>query len=269
MVQQFTNVFYELLQENPKLKKRIAEYQVLDLWSTAVPGNAAKHSSAEKINKGILFVNTSSGAWAQQLSLLKPKIIKNLNAKLPEPLIKDIRFHPSGINNAGRQGPPEAESLAETNRVQKTKRKCSLCGVEWTWEGASGVCPQCFRVGRREREIKILREIASAPWIKFPQLKKEISDLEMDEFDKKKRYLKNRIYDTIKKIYGDLERGINISKEGLRALVCEYVFFQTELMPAELDETVIKNVIGEPIYSAIKSEKRGRRGYGKSRERTK
>ena len=75
-------------QEHPFLK-------LLDNWSQIVGTVVATHTQPLYIQRGILWVATSSAAWAQNLTFERQNLIVKLNNFLPTPLV-DIRFSTSG-----------------------------------------------------------------------------------------------------------------------------------------------------------------------------
>ena len=66
--------------------------RLISLWGEVVDGRVKKHAEAVKIRNRVLYVATSSSAWAQELTYLKREIIKKFNEKAGEEAIRDIRF---------------------------------------------------------------------------------------------------------------------------------------------------------------------------------
>ena len=64
----------------------------LALWERVVDERVRKHSKAVKIRNRVLYVSTSSPAWAQELSMLKKDIVEKFNIVAGEEAISDIRF---------------------------------------------------------------------------------------------------------------------------------------------------------------------------------
>jgi predicted nucleic acid-binding Zn ribbon protein len=52
----------------------------------------AEISSAEKIEKGVLYVKVDSPVWRNELVFMKSDIISRLNKALSKPVVKDIKF---------------------------------------------------------------------------------------------------------------------------------------------------------------------------------
>lgn len=65
---------------------------VFSLWPCVAGEKINKITSPYFFRNGILYVHTTSSAWACQLNLLKTNIMKSLNSQLGRELIIDIRF---------------------------------------------------------------------------------------------------------------------------------------------------------------------------------
>ncbi len=63
----------------------------LQYWSEVVGQAITPHTQLLSIQKDVLWVATSSAAWAQNLTMERSRILAKLNAYLPSPLT-DIRF---------------------------------------------------------------------------------------------------------------------------------------------------------------------------------
>ncbi len=68
---------------------------LLDHWSQIVGKVIGNHTQPLYIKQGILWVATSSSAWAQNLTFERQSLIVKLNNVLPTPLA-DVRFSTSG-----------------------------------------------------------------------------------------------------------------------------------------------------------------------------
>ncbi len=63
----------------------------LQYWSQVVGSSIVPYTQLLSIQKDVLWVATSSAAWAQTLTMERSRILAKLNVYLPSPLI-DIRF---------------------------------------------------------------------------------------------------------------------------------------------------------------------------------
>lgn len=135
-------------------------------WAEIVGDRIARVASPDRVLDGILHVRTLTAAWAQELSLLKPHILKELNARMGKGTLSDIRFHSglvpqpeqvSTVMAAWDQIPlsqeeltwleeevapiadPELQALVRQIRVKEEKRRklklrqgfqpCQRCGI--------------------------------------------------------------------------------------------------------------------------------------------
>lgn len=81
----------ETLRRSP-LRRGLREQEVLQEWSKIVGPGVADHSRAIALQDGVLLVQVESSVWAQELSLLKPRIQQALNERLGADAVKDVRF---------------------------------------------------------------------------------------------------------------------------------------------------------------------------------
>lgn len=74
------------------LKQRIKEETVLLIWKDVVDKTLSRHTKPSYIHRGILFVEIDSPIWSNEVSLLKEEIIKGLNKRVGEDIVKKICF---------------------------------------------------------------------------------------------------------------------------------------------------------------------------------
>lgn len=79
------------------LRQRLQELRAVLLWPEAVGQVVSRHTLAETVERGILFVRVDSSSWAQQLSFLKQNLLARLNQDIGEPVILDIRFRTGSL----------------------------------------------------------------------------------------------------------------------------------------------------------------------------
>ena len=73
-------------------------HAVLGRWAELVGADIGAHSTPETFTDGRLVVRTDSTAWATQLTLLAPKVVRRLNEELGHGTVTAIDVH-------GPQGP--------------------------------------------------------------------------------------------------------------------------------------------------------------------
>ena len=90
------------------------------LWSEIVGPEVAKATFVEGFKRGVLYVRTRSNAWSCELSFHKERFIAELNERLGNALVRDIRFRVGSIPDEARteelgaeQEKPLLESLSE------------------------------------------------------------------------------------------------------------------------------------------------------------
>ena len=70
----------------------IQEADLFNRWAELVGEANAAASVPEKLERGLLTVRCKSTAWATQLKLLKPQVLKTLQEAFPNLELVDIRF---------------------------------------------------------------------------------------------------------------------------------------------------------------------------------
>ena len=74
------------------LSEAVAEQRALQVWAGVVGEKVAAHAQAYSISDGVLLVLVDAHAWTQELTFLKPDILRRLNETLGSGIVKDIRF---------------------------------------------------------------------------------------------------------------------------------------------------------------------------------
>lgn len=85
------NQILGVLENQPHLEGAKQFRGLLKLWPEIVGAKAAQHTRPYSISRDVLYVATSSSAWAQELKFRRSFILKKLNAQFPN-LIVNIRF---------------------------------------------------------------------------------------------------------------------------------------------------------------------------------
>tara|TARA_Y100000590_G_scaffold465099_1_gene636377 strand:+ start:45432 stop:45707 length:276 start_codon:yes stop_codon:yes gene_type:complete len=73
------------------IDRAVRQSEALLIWESVVGEAVAKNCSAEEINHKTIIVKASTPVWRNELSLKKMEIIKKLNKKLGEELLKDMQ----------------------------------------------------------------------------------------------------------------------------------------------------------------------------------
>lgn len=111
------------------LDLRMREGKAMVLWSDIVGEVTANRTRPLYVNRGTLVVLVASSAWANELNLLKPKLIKAFSERCGPGVIKDIRWKSSeqspdaerniyaAIGMRMRRRPPKDETpISEADR---------------------------------------------------------------------------------------------------------------------------------------------------------
>lgn len=151
---------------------RIRENLAIAYWPRVVGPVVARASRAEEVRNGILLIRTKGSVWSQEISLLKHRILPDLNELCGRGVIKDLRFRAGGLPPEGPDetaaGPTEAElkslTLSDEDRAALSSdlRATALIGDEairgavarllergyrlrrWRLEHGWTVCPECL-----------------------------------------------------------------------------------------------------------------------------
>ena len=81
---------------NTGLARSVKICNQLTLWERVVDERVRRHTEAVKIKFKVLYVTTSSPAWAQELGFLKQQFIAKFNAEAGQEAIADIKFKSGG-----------------------------------------------------------------------------------------------------------------------------------------------------------------------------
>ncbi|MDT8441581.1 MAG: DUF721 domain-containing protein [Desulfuromonadales bacterium] len=72
------------------LDERLRQARALVIWEEVVGPQIAAHTRARKLRDGVLEVGVDQPTWMQQLQLMKPQILRKLNAELGDAPVRDI-----------------------------------------------------------------------------------------------------------------------------------------------------------------------------------
>ena len=78
--------------ENYGLKKGVKQNSAMLYWEEVVGDKISKNTEPQSVEHGTLTVSVSNPAWRQELVFKKEEIIKQLNKKIGENTIKELRF---------------------------------------------------------------------------------------------------------------------------------------------------------------------------------
>lgn len=90
-----------------KAEDAVAAGRVFALWPTIVGEAIAARTRPRFLRSGVLFVEAASSAWANELTMLKPRILRALDTHLGKGLIRDVRYQvaPTWQERKGHEAP--------------------------------------------------------------------------------------------------------------------------------------------------------------------
>ncbi|HOF86475.1 MAG TPA: DUF721 domain-containing protein [Armatimonadota bacterium] len=80
------------LLKNRHLVADMRRVMILSLWERVVGAPVASKAWPETVEDGVLVVGVTTHAWAQELTLLKPRILARYRQLLGRAALKDVRF---------------------------------------------------------------------------------------------------------------------------------------------------------------------------------
>ena len=87
----------EVLQASPRLKRlgvmeEQSQLKIYQEWEAVAGPTVARNTRPIKLKHGVLTVAVRSGVWMQELSLLKPLLLKKLQVLIKDDSVKDLRL---------------------------------------------------------------------------------------------------------------------------------------------------------------------------------
>ncbi len=104
---------------------KIREGLAVVYWPRVVGEQVAAASQAEEVRDGVLIVRTKGSVWSQEISLMKHRLVPELNRLCGKAVIKDIKFRATGLaddeGDAADDGPTsddlDAVELTDEDRA--------------------------------------------------------------------------------------------------------------------------------------------------------
>lgn len=104
----------------------LAHFHIQEVWKETVGVHIAKKTYADGIRNGIVYVNVETSAWMQELTFMKPEILKRLNEVLPAPGVKDIRFKLGKMQPVENNSDADMVPLTEAERILIEKQTAGI-----------------------------------------------------------------------------------------------------------------------------------------------
>ena len=114
------------------LDERLQQYRALIIWEDVVGPQIAARTRPVRIREGILEINVDQPTWMQQLQLMKPKILAQLNAEMGKATIKDLYLKRGKVNVRvdKQEEPPPAWRLVQLDDSEKKQVEELLTAIE-------------------------------------------------------------------------------------------------------------------------------------------
>ncbi|HEY3676819.1 MAG TPA: DUF721 domain-containing protein [Candidatus Tumulicola sp.] len=243
-------------------------------WPEIVGADIARNSQPVRIDRGTLWIVTTSGAWGQQLTFLTDRLLAAIGERTPQTIVERLRFRVgkiSGIRRApkGRNGlalrpvePPRsipesaADALASFRRHvegwERAKRaagwkECLDCKA-LLQPGSAARCAACANAAIRRRTERAARLLADAPWLGYPGTAELVEELSPSEYEALRAQLLADWRQT-------LERARAVSPERPlpheRGVASAYVLLATRLRPNEIDPAIMRGILGDAAYARL------------------
>ncbi|MBD3349537.1 MAG: DUF721 domain-containing protein [Candidatus Eisenbacteria bacterium] len=91
------------------LGKKLREQRAVVDWGEIVGEKVAVHSRAIRVEGRKLFVEVDSSVWAQELTLMKRRILRQVNARAGDRVIDNVHFVLGGASRDGASGDNDRE----------------------------------------------------------------------------------------------------------------------------------------------------------------
>ncbi|MBC7332912.1 MAG: DUF721 domain-containing protein [Actinobacteria bacterium] len=74
------------------IERKIRQAKLFNHWCEIVGENISKKTEPRKLVNGVLYIQVVNSMWANELSLMCPKLIEKINSFVGEDVVKQIKF---------------------------------------------------------------------------------------------------------------------------------------------------------------------------------
>ncbi len=250
-------------------------HAIATAWPGIVGLDVASCATPLEIAGNMLVIGTRSSAWSQQLQLLSLPILTGIRALPGGSGIDRLTFRTGSLPRVRRRGAapalatrekilrPEPETAPAASledafwrlrrRMSRTlpaAAACRDCGApiavptaQRRGPGAAAVwrCAPCAGVAEGARRIAVERVVYLAPWLTVNELRSEMPDLGVPEFERARKALLARWWLILERA----RRAGRVSATGLeRHVGSSYVLLQSRLPPDRISAAVVRNLLG-------------------------
>ena len=278
-----TEIINKMFGNNRVFKEALVLEKLKVIWPQIMKGEMLGHTEVCDYKNKVLFIETTSSTWSQQIIFFKQDIINRIKKTLPEVICQDIKTRNTGKIKNKAATPVQvflSKNKEEENRVeffstaslpqsrdggwtlenilrkQKVLRKndkrrsCPICGKRYL--GTEKVCIFCSNENLKDADIKIMNYISESPWSKYEDIKKDLPETDEGRYYKIREKVKNKAYDQITSIAYEYNRNRTKKlREVLRKKIFKYTLLKTCLTPEKINGNIIKGKINSKLYKAV------------------
>ena len=248
-------------------------------WPGIVGANVASNSSPLELVATNLVVGTRSSAWSQQLQFLSMQILTRLRELPCGVAVERMTFRtgllprvrrrtmtgaisrkprPRTTRNDPREL-PAADVFEAFERLRtrmsvaalKIVVRCNRCGAAREAATASdegGRCAPCEGEADSERRTFVERLVYMAPWLTALELREQVPDLRVAEFERARKLLLARWWLVLERA----RLAGRVSPSGIeRHVGSSYVLLQSRLPPDRITPAVVQNLLGADLEKLL------------------
>lgn len=247
-------------------------------WVRIVGPEVASNSSPLELSGQTLVVGTRSSAWSQQLQFLSVHVLGGIRALPCGVAVERLTFRTGLRARARRRSPstaplgarrprarddgedsPASDVFAAFERLRTRMSAaaraavatCATCDAALETRpppGVRGRCAPCGGAAERERRTLVERSVYMAPWLTLGDLREQIPDLRVAEFEGVRRGLLARWWLALQRA----RLAGCVSPSGVeRHVASSYVLLQSRLPPDRVTPAVVRNLLGADLEKVL------------------
>ena len=113
--------------DNLGIGNKIEQHRIWTVWAQAVGEQISQHALPARIRDNVLEIKVDHPVWMQQLQLLKPRLLEQINSHLDDTPIKDLYLRRGQLRKTIKAVEPELElpelDPAETATIHRLTQK--------------------------------------------------------------------------------------------------------------------------------------------------
>lgn len=275
------NEFLKPLMERLDLYKPCRDRQALVLWPDIVGPYVRSNTAAVAIKGGILFVRTASTVWMNELQVgFSQKYIADLNSRLGENIVKDIRYLPPPLPT--QDEPSQEEGLAlqplqadderlieevvasldipelkyRLRRLMRRDRALYRARLAAGWRpcpqcemltARGSLCSTCEQQVRRNHVIGVRKMLLRAPWATPLEIKVRFPKLTLKEYELIKGHILRGLKRTLED-WSQHSRPEEMFSEEALGNALRYCMLRFGKRPHELSREDIRVALGTRLF---------------------